>query len=184
MDHIELIVFGLLVATAGLAVVARAVGVPYPIALVLGGAGIGFVPGVPDVQLDPDLVLLIFLPPLLYGSAIFTSLRDLRQNARPIALDREIVHRSRQRESQQLHDTLSHRAISLSRRHCEWLFPDNRRWGDPPLRKRSDSYHAIQRQVHQSQQPGVQMDTRYHRNKYHPKCGRCASSTIFAQGVE
>jgi monovalent cation/hydrogen antiporter len=86
VDHIELIVFGLLVATAGLAVVARAVGVPYPIALVVGGAVIGFVPGVPDVQLDPDLVLLIFLPPLLYGSAIFTSLRDLRQNARPILL--------------------------------------------------------------------------------------------------
>jgi monovalent cation/hydrogen antiporter len=86
LNHIELIVFGLLVATAGLAVVARAVGVPYPIALVLGGAVIGFVPGVPDVQLDPDLVLLIFLPPLLYGAAIFTSLRDLRQNARPIAL--------------------------------------------------------------------------------------------------
>jgi monovalent cation/hydrogen antiporter len=86
VDHIELIVFGLLVATAGLAVVGRAVGVPYPIALVLGGAVIGFVPGVPDVRLDPDLVLLIFLPPLLYGSAIFTSLRDLRQNARPIAL--------------------------------------------------------------------------------------------------
>ena len=86
MDHVELIVFGLLVATAGLAVLARAVAVPYPITLVLGGAAIGFVPGVPDVQLDPDLVLLIFLPPLLYGSAVFTSLRDLRQNARPIAL--------------------------------------------------------------------------------------------------
>jgi Na+/H+ antiporter len=86
VDHVELIVFGLLVATAGLAVLARAVGVPYPIMLVLGGAVIGFVPGVPDVELDPDLVLLIFLPPLLYGSAFFTSLRDLRDNARPIAL--------------------------------------------------------------------------------------------------
>ena len=47
---------------------------------------IGFVPGCPDVELDPDLVLLIFLPPLLYGAAFFTSLRDLRRNARPIAL--------------------------------------------------------------------------------------------------
>ena len=43
-------------------------------------------PGVPEVELDPDLVLLIFLPPLLYGAAFFTSLRDLRRNARPIAL--------------------------------------------------------------------------------------------------
>ena len=40
----------------------------------------------PELELDPDLVLLIFLPPLLYGAAFFTSLRDLRRNARPIAL--------------------------------------------------------------------------------------------------
>jgi CPA1 family monovalent cation:H+ antiporter len=86
VDHLELIVFGLLVAAAGLAVLARALHVPYPITLVLGGAGIGFVPGVPELHLDPDLVLLIFLPPLLYGAAFFTSLRDLRRNARPILL--------------------------------------------------------------------------------------------------
>ena len=82
----ELIILALLVAAAGLAVLARVVNVPYPITLVLGGAAIGFVPGMPDVELDPDLVLLIFLPPLLYGAAFFTSLRDLRRNARPIAL--------------------------------------------------------------------------------------------------
>ena len=52
----------------------------------LGGLGLGFVPGMPDVQLDPDVVLLIFLPPLLYGAAFFTSLRDLRANARAISL--------------------------------------------------------------------------------------------------
>ena len=86
MHHIELIIFGLLVATAGLAVLARVVNVPYPVTLVAGGALIGFLPGVPTVELDPDLVLLIFLPPLLYGAAFFTSVRDLRRNARPIAL--------------------------------------------------------------------------------------------------
>jgi Na+/H+ antiporter len=84
--HVELIVLGLLVATAALAVLSRVIGVPYPITLVLGGCVIGFVPGVPDVELEPDLVLLIFLPPLLYGAAFFTSLRDLRARARPIAL--------------------------------------------------------------------------------------------------
>jgi len=82
----ELVVFGLLLGVAGLAVLARILGVPYPITLVLGGSVIGFIPGVPSVELDPDLVLLIFLPPLLYGAAFFTSLRDLRRNARPIAL--------------------------------------------------------------------------------------------------
>jgi monovalent cation/hydrogen antiporter len=85
VEHIELIVFGLLLAIAGLAVLARAVGVPYPITLVMGGAVIGFLPGVPTVELDPDIVLLIFLPPLLYGAAFFTSVRELRQNARSIA---------------------------------------------------------------------------------------------------
>jgi monovalent cation/hydrogen antiporter len=85
-DHVELIVFGLLLGTAALAVLARVLRVPYPITLVVGGVAIGFLPGVPDVKLDPDLVLLIFLPPLLYGAAFFTSLRDLRRNARPIAL--------------------------------------------------------------------------------------------------
>jgi Na+/H+ antiporter len=86
VEHIELVVFGLLLATAALAVLSRIVNVPYPITLVLGGCVIGFVPGVPDVELDPDLVLLLFLPPLLYGAAFFTSLRDLRYNARPILL--------------------------------------------------------------------------------------------------
>ena len=86
MDHIELIVFGLLLAIAGLAVLAGLLRVPYPVTLVLGGAVIGFLPGVPTVELDPDLVLLIFLPPLLYGAAFFTSVRDLRRNAKPIAL--------------------------------------------------------------------------------------------------
>jgi Na+/H+ antiporter len=86
VDHIELIVFGLLLAIAGLAVLAGFLRVPYPVTLVLGGAVIGFLPGVPDVALDPDLVLLIFLPPLLYGAAFFTSVRDLRRNAKPIAM--------------------------------------------------------------------------------------------------
>jgi Na+/H+ antiporter len=85
VDHIELIVFGLLLAIAGLAVLARVVRVPYPITLVLGGVVIGFLPGLPTVELDPDIVLLIFLPPLLYGAAFFTSVRELRQNAKAIA---------------------------------------------------------------------------------------------------
>ena len=86
MEHIELIVFGLLVATVAFAALAGLLRVPYPITLFVGGALVGFIPGVPDVELEPDLVLLIFLPPLLYGAAFFTSLRDLRRAARPIAL--------------------------------------------------------------------------------------------------
>ena len=86
MEHLELIVFGLLVAVAGLVVLANVTNVPYPIFLVIGGLALGFVPGVPEVELAPELVLLIFLPPLLYVSAFFSSPRDLRANARPIGL--------------------------------------------------------------------------------------------------
>lgn len=68
-----------------LLVVAYIVRVPYPIVLVLGGLVIGFLPGVPAVHLEPDLVLVIFLPPLLYGAAYFSSLRELRANLAPIA---------------------------------------------------------------------------------------------------
>src|SRR5215210_6367047 len=87
MDHVELVVLFILVAVAGLSALARVLNVPYPILLVVGGAFVGFVPGVPDVELEPDLVLLIFLPPLLFNAAYFSSLRDLRADARSITLN-------------------------------------------------------------------------------------------------
>jgi CPA1 family monovalent cation:H+ antiporter len=86
LDHLELILFGLLVAVAALSALAHVLDVPYPILLVVGGCLIGFVPGIPDVQLDPDLVLLIFLPPLLFHAASSSSIRDLRRNLRPIMM--------------------------------------------------------------------------------------------------
>lgn len=72
-EHFELIVFGLLVAVAGLVLLSDVLEVPYPIFLVLGGSVLGFIPGVPEVELTPELVLLIFLPPLLYVAAISSS---------------------------------------------------------------------------------------------------------------
>ncbi len=60
--------------------------IPYPILFVIGGALMGFVPGTPDTALEPELVLLIFLPPLLYAAAFFSSLRDLREAAGPISV--------------------------------------------------------------------------------------------------
>src|SRR5215212_9089169 len=82
----ELVVLGILVASAALVIVGQSLHVPYPVVLVLGGLVLGFMPGVPTVSLDPDLVLLIALPPLLYAASFFSSLRDLRQNVQPIAL--------------------------------------------------------------------------------------------------
>ena len=85
-EHFALVVFGLLVAVAGLVLLSDVFDVPYPIFLVLGGLSLGFIPGMPELELEPDLVLLIFLPPLLYSAAFFSSLRDLRANIRPIGL--------------------------------------------------------------------------------------------------
>jgi monovalent cation/hydrogen antiporter len=84
MEHLELTILGLLVAIAALSILARAIHVPYPIALVLGGLALGFVPGVGEVTLTPELVLLIFLPPLLYGAAFFANPRELKANVRDI----------------------------------------------------------------------------------------------------
>ena len=86
MGEVEAILISLLVAVAVLGAAARAMNVPYPIVLVVGGLGLGFVPGVPDAALEPDLVLVIFLPPLLYSAAFFANLHDLRENLRPITL--------------------------------------------------------------------------------------------------
>ena len=71
---------------AALATLADRTNIPYPILLVLGGLALGFVPNIPRPELEPDVVFLLFLPPLLYVSALFTSWRDFRANLRPISL--------------------------------------------------------------------------------------------------
>jgi monovalent cation/hydrogen antiporter len=84
--HVELLLLGLMLAVAGLSILAGRIGVPYPILLVLGGLSLGFVPGVPALELPPELVLVLFLPPLLHYAAFFSSPRDLLADARIISL--------------------------------------------------------------------------------------------------
>ena len=86
MHEIEPLLLALMVAVAGLSVLARVVRVPYPILLVLGGLVLGFLPGMPAVELPPELVLVAFLPPLLYWAGFFASPRDLRADARAISM--------------------------------------------------------------------------------------------------
>jgi monovalent cation/hydrogen antiporter len=86
VEHLEIFITILFVSVAGLNVIARWFDVPYPIVLVLGGLALGAIPGIPDIELDPDLVLVIFLPPLLYSAAFFSDLQALRANARGITL--------------------------------------------------------------------------------------------------
>ncbi len=83
MDRVEVFV-GLLIAAIPLVGLARRWQIPYPIVLVIGGLGLGFVPGLPRIELSPDLVLLIFLPPLLYWESITAPTDEMRANARMI----------------------------------------------------------------------------------------------------
>jgi CPA1 family monovalent cation:H+ antiporter len=75
------------VAVAGLSTLGRQVGIPYPIVLVVGGAVFGFVPGIPEITLNPNIVLVVFLPPLLYSAAFFTNLGDIRANLRTVTIN-------------------------------------------------------------------------------------------------
>ena len=76
----------LLAATFGLVALARRLHVPYPILLVLGGLALAFVPGLPPVLLEPELVFIVFLPPILWAAAYFTSYRDFKRNLPSISL--------------------------------------------------------------------------------------------------
>lgn len=85
MDGLELFLL-LLAIVAAVTLIARRVGIPAPILMVVAGLAIALVPAVPSVELDPDTVLTVFLPPILFSGAFFLSLRDLWRNIRPITL--------------------------------------------------------------------------------------------------
>ena len=76
----------LVLAAALLVRVAELGNVPAPIVLVLGGLAIAFVPGLPNVELEPDTIFLVFLPPLVYAAGWRTSPQELRAVVRPLAL--------------------------------------------------------------------------------------------------
>ena len=86
MTSIAEIFVGLLLTVAVLAMLARKLHIPYPILFVIGGLLLGWIPGLPNVTLNPELVFLFCLPPLLFPAALFTSWRDFRANLRPISL--------------------------------------------------------------------------------------------------
>src|SRR5215207_1766164 len=82
METLELLI-GLLAAVAVVVRLAGRTTIPEP---VLAGLAVALIPGLPQVELEPELILALFLPPLLYWAALHTDLRDLRANLRPIAL--------------------------------------------------------------------------------------------------
>jgi Na+/H+ antiporter len=83
--HTAELVLALLVVVALLVTISRRIRVPYPVLLLLGGLVVGLVPGIPPLELDPEVVFLLVLPPILYVSAFFTPIRDFRANLKNIS---------------------------------------------------------------------------------------------------
>ncbi|HEY1976804.1 MAG TPA: Na+/H+ antiporter [Candidatus Baltobacteraceae bacterium] len=81
-----LVLITFLVAVVILTLIARRLRIPYPIAFVVGGIALAFSRNLPRPHIEPDLILLLILPPLLYSAAWSTDAWDLRRNIRPIAL--------------------------------------------------------------------------------------------------
>src|ERR671917_302728 len=79
------VVVALLLGGAALAAVARRIGAPYPALVALAGAGLALIPGVPTLELDPELALALFVAPVLADAAFDASPRDLRANWRAVA---------------------------------------------------------------------------------------------------
>lgn len=79
MENLEIIFF-LLLSAVLLVGIAQKIGVPYPLVLILGGAAISFIPGTENIYFNPNLVLMIFLPPILYYAAFGISFREFQRN--------------------------------------------------------------------------------------------------------
>jgi CPA1 family monovalent cation:H+ antiporter len=86
IHHWESILLFLLILIASVTALARRFQVPYPIVLVIGGLIVSLIPNMPEVTLNPDIVFLVFLPPLLFAAAYQTSWRDFRSNIVGISL--------------------------------------------------------------------------------------------------
>lgn len=86
MHDPETVYVVLAAAAVGMVVLASRLSVPYPILLLVGGLLMSLVPGMPAVDIEPDVVLVLLLPPLLYSGAFLTPMREFRANLRPIGL--------------------------------------------------------------------------------------------------
>src|SRR5277367_2994673 len=80
IQQVELVFLLLLLFVAFFGYLAQKLKLPYPIVLVIAGTLLGFVPGIPMISLNPDLIFLVVLPPLLYSAAWLTSWREFSYN--------------------------------------------------------------------------------------------------------
>ncbi|MBD2700278.1 cation:proton antiporter [Spirosoma sp. BT702] len=84
MENYSIVLF-LLAVMIGLSAVADKIKLPYPILLITAGIAVGFIPGTPKIELDPEIVFLIFLPPMLYDAAYNISMTEFRTNMSTIS---------------------------------------------------------------------------------------------------
>ena len=80
VSYIQLLLLGLMVVVAALALLAKRLAIPYPIVLVIGGLILSLIPGLPHVALNPNLVFFVVLPPLVFSAAFNISWREFRNN--------------------------------------------------------------------------------------------------------
>ncbi|SEL45369.1 Na+/H+ antiporter [Parapedobacter koreensis] len=86
IEHQLLLILALFFAMALLYLLSQRINISYPIFLVIGGLGISFIPGIPSIVVDPDMIFLIFLPPLLFEAAWYTSWNNFWRWKRSILL--------------------------------------------------------------------------------------------------
>src|SRR5260370_29994796 len=86
VQAVQMVFLLLLLFVVAFGALARKLQTPYPIVLVIAGALLGFVPGIPNISLNPDVVFFVILPPLLYSAAWLTSWRDFSYNLVSILL--------------------------------------------------------------------------------------------------
>lgn len=85
MEHYSVVIF-LLAITIALSSIAPKINIPYPILLLVAGIAVGFIPKFEFIPIDPEVIFLLFLPPLLYDAAFNISFKEFKQNARTISI--------------------------------------------------------------------------------------------------
>ena len=80
------VIIALIMGCAPLAWIARRLGLPDPVMLVLGGAALALIPGLPQVGIAPEIVFTVLLPPILYQAALHLPWGEVRESLRPILI--------------------------------------------------------------------------------------------------
>jgi Na+/H+ antiporter len=84
MENYSIVIF-ILAVMIGLSAIADKVKLPYPVLLIVAGIAVGFIPSIPHIELNPEIIFLIFLPPLLYDAAFNISFKTFKTNINTIS---------------------------------------------------------------------------------------------------